>query len=491
MAKTGTASRRTHALDRRTGSNGSCASMRAQADVEALTSYLSDHRDQLRGYARTIVHDDSLAEDLVQQAYLNSLQALASGTKIENMSAWLHRVIHNLALREISRSRAEPLDQASGVASFRDTEAQVESREQLDAVRRVTDRMPDKLRAAFLLAEVRGFNHNDIAVALQSSTGSARQILHRARVRVRELAAVERLPLIGPLHALIVASRAGQWLRGLHEKAAAKLAGAGDWLPQVRQSVEQLAAPSAAPVTAVIAVAVVGGMAGANVQRGAGDAFRGMARADTISARPAAPAVRDTRHKTLREAASERRDASTSRDAAKPGCTRARIAGGHARALCGQPLPRRCGPGVRGAGRFAGRAGAPCVSGGRLRARAAHRAHPRRRPLRRSPGAHGSQLGPHPLAPKPPARPKAPPKPQPRPGTRPPAAPEPPNDQPPFSGPPPWPSPGSGAPQPPGGQIPPGGNVDPGQDTPQHPLLPGPRPPRPPLGERPAATPVE
>lgn len=480
MAKTDTAdySARGFALGDKGNARGSRSGACAHGDVEALSTYFSDHRDQLHGYARSIVHDHCLAEDVVQQAYLNSVQALSRGTEIRNVSGWLHRVIHNLALKEIAGSRCEPLDRVADLPSPRGTAERVESREQMNALKRAADSMPEKLRTAFLLADVRGFNYKEIAAALESSTGSARQLLHRARVQMRELAAVERLPLVSPLYGLIVASRAGHWMRGLREKMAGRLVEVANWVSPARHSVEHLAGPATVPVTAVIAVAVVGGMAGAHVDQGPARESRA---AQAVAARSVTPAGLDragnSRREATRATVGDHRVGSV---ASQVPCGRS--GAGTPPVGCAPYLVRRCGPGSRGFAPAGARQGARCAPGRRLRARAAS-ARFKRRPARRPPGVRRPPRAPQPFVPRAPGATHPAGAGQPRPGLRPPGTVSPAQDATPFPGPPVWPVPVGSPSEPPGGVVPADGGSGALPQVPKPPPPLRPRPPHPPADD--------
>lgn len=153
---------------------------------------LESHRRRLFGVAYRMLGNVQDAEDLVQEAFLRWHQAPRGD--VENPEAWLVAVVTRLAidrLRRATRERAayvgpwlpEPVaperlapSPARGVERASDLSM---------AFLVLLERLAPEERAAFLLRELFGTGYGEIAAILERSEAATRQIVHRARARVR------------------------------------------------------------------------------------------------------------------------------------------------------------------------------------------------------------------------------------------------------------------------------------------------------------------
>jgi RNA polymerase sigma-70 factor (ECF subfamily) len=140
---------------------------------------------RLMGTALRIVRDASDAEDVVQEAFLAyhrhslSLPAAEAG-------AWLHRVVVNRCLdrlRQRGRWRMESLAEEADAQSLLPPVERADDR-RLDIERAVAT-LPEAARLVFVLHDVEGFKHREIAEQLGISEGTSKSQLFRARALVR------------------------------------------------------------------------------------------------------------------------------------------------------------------------------------------------------------------------------------------------------------------------------------------------------------------
>ena len=74
-------------------------SMPAHTEVEVMDAF-SCYRGQVCAYARSILHDATVAEDITQETFLRYFEELRHGRPIYNAKAWLFRAAHNIALNQ-------------------------------------------------------------------------------------------------------------------------------------------------------------------------------------------------------------------------------------------------------------------------------------------------------------------------------------------------------------------------------------------------------
>ena len=131
--------------------------------------------------------EDDLAMDFTQEAFVRAWKRLDQFRGDAAFSTWLHSITVSVALNGLRkvdrhRKRERSLEDAAPVASpNRVAEPGVRERIQ-DAV----DGLPEIYRTVFLMHDLEGFNHGEIAQALDVAEGTSKARLSRARAKLRE-----------------------------------------------------------------------------------------------------------------------------------------------------------------------------------------------------------------------------------------------------------------------------------------------------------------
>lgn len=141
-------------------------------------------------YARTIVRDDGVAEDLVQDTLLRALRGAGSFRGEASLTTWLHRILHNLAVDRSRRDREEATgDVARDVdALWRadsytvDAVSVVERAETREELRDALVRLPVIYRTAVVLHDMEEMTVVEIADVQGISLPAAKQRLRRGRM---------------------------------------------------------------------------------------------------------------------------------------------------------------------------------------------------------------------------------------------------------------------------------------------------------------------
>jgi RNA polymerase sigma-70 factor (ECF subfamily) len=149
--------------------------------------------DSLYNFACWLVHNDSDAEDLVQETYRKTLLNFGSFQPGTNFRAWMFRVLKNTFLS--SRSRLERRSTVSMDSEEDGPELAVESetpetilieRLNRELVQGAIDELPLHFREALMLCEVEEMSYKEIAEILSIPIGTVMSRLARARKAVRE-----------------------------------------------------------------------------------------------------------------------------------------------------------------------------------------------------------------------------------------------------------------------------------------------------------------
>ena len=163
----------------------------AHAFVEAL---FAKHHNEIYAYLVRMLRDPELAADLTQDAFVKAYKAYDSLEKPENARAWLYQIAHRVALDEIRRRKIIRFFPWTGEShgSAPSAERLVMDAHLSGDMQRALARVPERQRAALLLAELHDLTGVELAAALGVSHVAARALLTRARESLRQALAAER-----------------------------------------------------------------------------------------------------------------------------------------------------------------------------------------------------------------------------------------------------------------------------------------------------------
>jgi RNA polymerase sigma-70 factor (ECF subfamily) len=144
-----------------------------------------------------MVGNTAEAEDLTQEAFLQLFRKIATFRGESAFSTWLHRLAVNVVLmklrkksgKETSLEQVTEPDEESGTPRRDFGTIDLRLSGSLDRVnlQRAVDQLPPGYKAAFILHDVQGYEHNEIAEMLGCSIGNSKSQLHKARMRLRDL----------------------------------------------------------------------------------------------------------------------------------------------------------------------------------------------------------------------------------------------------------------------------------------------------------------
>ncbi len=179
-----------------TQSDARLVALAQQGHERAFEVLVRRYRPQLLAHCRRILSADA-AEDALQHGLIGAWLALQNGSEVRMVRAWLHRVVHNAALR--ARAAAGPdAIVADDQLAVEGPEGQIERRHDLREALSALAMLPEHQREALLLTAVDGESYDDAAEWLGVSPTSLRGLVSRARAALRAAAsAVLPPPLLG------------------------------------------------------------------------------------------------------------------------------------------------------------------------------------------------------------------------------------------------------------------------------------------------------
>jgi RNA polymerase sigma-70 factor, ECF subfamily len=173
-----------------------------QGDAAAFEIIYQQHCRRVHGLCLRMLRDAVEAEDLVQEVFIHLFRKIHTFRGESAFSTWLHRVTANLVLMHLRRKK--PV--ATSVDAFTGSDEEDDRpRNEIGApdpwlsglidrvnLQSAIDQLPEGCREIFILYDVQGYEHNEIAKILGRSIGNSKSQLHKARKRLRKL--LQRAP---------------------------------------------------------------------------------------------------------------------------------------------------------------------------------------------------------------------------------------------------------------------------------------------------------
>ena len=162
----------------------------AAAFVETL---FGKHHSEIYAYLVRMLREPELAADLTQDAFIKAYRNYDTLEKPENARAWLYQIAHRVALDELRRRKIIRFLPWTGESpgSSPSAERLVMDAHLSGEMERSLARIPERQRAALLLAELHDLTGLELAAALGVSHVAARALLTRARESLRQALARE------------------------------------------------------------------------------------------------------------------------------------------------------------------------------------------------------------------------------------------------------------------------------------------------------------
>lgn len=154
--------------------------------------------DALYNFARWLSHDQSEAEDLVQETFAKALRGFASFTPGTDFRAWMFRILRNTFLTSRTGLQAKltvPLDtedEVPAAVTWETPETFALASATSESLRAALEKLPIAFREVILLCDVEEMKYHEIADVLSVPIGTVMSRLSRGRKLLREMLASER-----------------------------------------------------------------------------------------------------------------------------------------------------------------------------------------------------------------------------------------------------------------------------------------------------------
>ena len=153
---------------------------------------------RVRKFILTLVKDESVADDLIQDTFLKIQTNLGSLKDPSKMSSWIFRIAYNLcqdyfrqskrSLKDESISQEEPENLPEAfIQKELDVQKKLEQREMGQCVQNQINLLPESLRTVIVLCDLMEFSQQEMADILGISIENVKVRLHRARKRLETI----------------------------------------------------------------------------------------------------------------------------------------------------------------------------------------------------------------------------------------------------------------------------------------------------------------
>jgi len=160
----------------------------ASGDRRAFERLYRLHVSRVFSLCARMVTDRTRAEELTQDVFVRAWEKLHLFRGESAFGTWLHRLTVNVVLNDRKtegrqRTRFEDDDDGSGIDALPSRPAQPGDRMDLEMA---INKLPKGAKRVFVLHDVEGYKHEEIADMLGVTTGATKAQLHRARMLLRE-----------------------------------------------------------------------------------------------------------------------------------------------------------------------------------------------------------------------------------------------------------------------------------------------------------------
>ena len=171
-----------------------------QGDAQAFQSLYDRHKRRVYSLCLRMTANTAEAEDLTQEAFLQLYRKIATFRGESAFSTWLHRLSVNVVLMQLRKKSLPVVSLEESTQGEEDTPKKDFGAEDLALagsidrlqLQKAVDDLPPGYRTIFVLHDIEGYEHNEIATLVGCSIGNSKSQLHKARMKLRDLLKMNR-----------------------------------------------------------------------------------------------------------------------------------------------------------------------------------------------------------------------------------------------------------------------------------------------------------
>jgi len=157
----------------------------AAGDVRAFEEVYRTHLPRVHSLVRRMTAGRD-ADELTQDVFVRVWQKLGTFRGDSSFTTWLHRLTVNVVIERFRSDQARRARMHDGEDIFEMLPGPPQTRDLGMDFESALEKLPDGAREIFVLHDVEGYKHHEIATMLEISAGTSKAQLHRARMMLRK-----------------------------------------------------------------------------------------------------------------------------------------------------------------------------------------------------------------------------------------------------------------------------------------------------------------
>jgi RNA polymerase sigma-70 factor (ECF subfamily) len=161
------------------------AAQAAAGDVRAFEALYRTHLPRVHSLVRRMTAGRD-ADELTQDVFVRLWQKLGTFRGDSSFTTWLHRLAVNVVIERFRTDQVRRARMHDGEDVFEMLAGPAQTRDLGMDFEAALEKLPDGAREIFVLHDVEGYKHHEIATLLEISAGTSKAQLHRARMMLRK-----------------------------------------------------------------------------------------------------------------------------------------------------------------------------------------------------------------------------------------------------------------------------------------------------------------
>ena len=171
-----------------------------RGDRAAFAELVDKYKQRVMNFIFRRLRDDTEAEDLAQNVFLQVYKSRARYKQTAKFSTWIFTIAHNLTLNELRRRSRHPAESLEETHTENEEQPprQIEDKSQAAApdnvlqdelaqkIDEALDELPENQRSAMLLCRQEDLSYDQIAKILRCSLSATKSLIHRGRETLKE-----------------------------------------------------------------------------------------------------------------------------------------------------------------------------------------------------------------------------------------------------------------------------------------------------------------
>ncbi|HTM24707.1 MAG TPA: RNA polymerase sigma factor [Vicinamibacterales bacterium] len=157
----------------------------AGGDVSAFEDLYRTHLPRVHSLVRRMTGGRD-ADELTQDIFVRIWQKLGTFRGDSSFTTWMHRLAVNVVIERFRSEQTRRARLHDGEAIFETLAGRMETPDLGMDFETALEKLPDGAREIFVLHDVEGYKHHEIATLLDISAGTSKAQLHRARMMLRK-----------------------------------------------------------------------------------------------------------------------------------------------------------------------------------------------------------------------------------------------------------------------------------------------------------------